>query len=152
MHHSKSKSLTKPSPFTAALNKKCYQLCLGEKDSMFPCSEGDSPSLQTTNPSRCTKSIYSCTTPAAEDAPLIQGYDYTIQYRPGKEMIISDTLSCLPYPNECAEVQLDLRVHRISIHLFNFSPRESKSRNLKYVANLYWMHLPKLYTRDDLTG
>ena len=52
----------------------------------------------------------------------MQGYDYSVKYRPGNEMIMSDVLSRLSNPSERTEVQLDLRVNELSLDLVNFSP------------------------------
>ena len=43
----------------------------------------------------------------------IQGYDVRIMYRPGKEMILADSLSRLPNKNNDYQIDLDLRVQFI---------------------------------------
>ena len=43
----------------------------------------------------------------------VQGYRCQVKYRPGKEMILSDTLSRLPNPKEARDVPLDIRVESI---------------------------------------
>ena len=43
----------------------------------------------------------------------VQGYICQVKYRPGKEMILSDTLSRLPNPKEARDVPLDIRVGSI---------------------------------------
>ena len=43
----------------------------------------------------------------------VQRYRCQVKYRPGKEVILSDTLSCLPNPNEARDVPLDIRVESI---------------------------------------
>ena len=47
-------------------------------------------------------------------------YDMTIMYRPGKEMLLADALSCLPSQTD-TQIQLDLRVNAISISAFTRS-------------------------------
>ena len=42
-----------------------------------------------------------------------QGYDCDVRYKPGKEMIISDTLSRMPNPNKTEDVQVDINVEEI---------------------------------------
>ena len=50
----------------------------------------------------------------------LQQYDLVITYRPGKEMLLVDALSCLPSRTN-TEIKLDLRVDAIS--MFAFTPR-----------------------------
>ena len=53
----------------------------------------------------CNKPIASAP-PRLQRMPVkIQGYDYSVKYRPGNEMIMSDVLSRLPNPSERSEVQ-----------------------------------------------
>ena len=62
----------------------------------------------------------------------LQGYDIDLQYRPGSDMVLSDTLSRLPSPENCGNVHLDERVDGIMlddldleikpITLLNFTP------------------------------
>ena len=60
----------------------------------------------------------------------LQGYDFTIVYRPGSEMVLADTLSRLPNTKKDHELELDNRVDTIltedisntAIDLINFSP------------------------------
>ena len=56
----------------------------------------------------------------------IHGYDYSVKYRPGNEMIMSDVLSRLPSSTERSEVQLDLRGDELSLDLVNFSPTKQQ--------------------------
>ena len=65
----------------------------------------------------------------------IQGYDYTVKYRPGKEMVISDDLSRLPNPKERTEVKLDVRVDGLSIDLIDFSPLKQQELKRKICDN-----------------
>ena len=50
----------------------------------------------------------------------LQQYDLVITYRPGKEMLLVDALSCLPSRTN-TQIQLDLRVEAIS--MYAFTPR-----------------------------
>ena len=43
----------------------------------------------------------------------VQGYNCEVKYRPGKEMILSDTLSRLPNPKEGRDIPLDITVETI---------------------------------------
>ena len=63
-----------------------------------------------------------CNKPIASAPPRLQmmlvnihGYDYSVKYRPGNEMIMSDVLSRLPNPSERSEVLLDLKVDELSL-------------------------------------
>ena len=44
----------------------------------------------------------------------IQGYNCDVQYKPGKHMVLSDTLSRLPNPSDAQDIPLDIRVETIS--------------------------------------
>jgi hypothetical protein len=60
----------------------------------------------------------------------LQGYNFTLLYRPGSQMILSDALSRLPNPENNRNVSLDVRVDGITtddidckpIELLNFCP------------------------------
>ena len=64
----------------------------------------------------------------------IQGYNFKVKYRPGDTMVLADTLSRLPNPENNAEIELDLRVDGIdlviddpeckTIALINFPPHK----------------------------
>ena len=47
----------------------------------------------------------------------IQGYNFTLRYRPGKEMTLADALSRSPNTDNNSPIQLDLRVDGIDIQL-----------------------------------
>ena len=70
----------------------------------------------------CKKPIISAPPRLQRMLLRILGYDYSVVYRPGEEMVLSDTLSRLPNPNNKSEVKLDLRVDGISFDLISFSP------------------------------
>lgn len=61
----------------------------------------------------------------------LQGYDMTLKYKEGKSLILSDTLSRLPNPQNDREIPLDARVDGmdigntddLSIDLLNFGPQ-----------------------------
>ena len=69
----------------------------------------------------------------------IQGYNFTVRYRPGKQMILADALSHSPNAENNSFIQLDLRVDGLdmqledhtlkTIALINFS--ESKQKQLQ---------------------
>ncbi|XP_077364459.1 uncharacterized protein LOC144008938 [Festucalex cinctus] len=43
-----------------------------------------------------------------------QGYNYEVKYRPGAEMVLADTLSRLPNPENDGEIQLDERIDGVN--------------------------------------
>ena len=47
----------------------------------------------------------------------LQGYDFDVEYHPGKDLIISDALSRLPNPSKCEEIPLNIGVDSIHIHI-----------------------------------
>lgn len=51
----------------------------------------------------------------------MQGYDFTIRYRPGSQMVISDSLSRLPNPEDVEPISLDIRVDNVELDLINFT-------------------------------
>ena len=60
---------------------------------------------------------------------LIQGYRFTVKYRPGEQMILADSLSRSPNPHNKEEIDFDLRVDGVKmeidhrpIELINFPP------------------------------
>ena len=73
----------------------------------------------------CNKPIASAPPRLQRMLVKIQGYDYSVKYRPGNEMIMSDVLARLTNPSERSEVQLDLRVDELSLDLVNFSPTKN---------------------------
>ncbi len=46
----------------------------------------------------------------------LTGYNFDLVYRPGKDMILADTLSRLPNPENSEDVQLDVRVDGVDMH------------------------------------
>lgn len=51
----------------------------------------------------------------------IQGYNFTIMYRPGQQMIMADVLSRLPNPANDDQIELDDRVDGISIDMCDYT-------------------------------
>ena len=45
----------------------------------------------------------------------IQDFDFTIQYRPGKDMVLADLLSRLPDPATRSDVHLDVKVEELEM-------------------------------------
>ena len=74
----------------------------------------------------CNKSIAAAPPRLQRMMVRIHGYDYRVVYRPGNEMVMSDTMSRLPNPKETPDVQLDVRADELSIDLVNFSPVKQK--------------------------
>ena len=72
----------------------------------------------------------------------LQQYNMTITYRPGKEILLADTLSCLP-SQTATQIQLDLRVNAISMSAF------TRSHLTKIAAETQWN--PILSTVHRLT-
>ena len=75
----------------------------------------------------CSKPIASAPPRVQRMLVNIQGYDYSVKCRPGKEMVVSDTLSLLPNPTNTAEVELDMRVDEVSFNLINFSQKNQQT-------------------------
>ncbi len=46
-----------------------------------------------------------------------QGYNFTIQYRPGTETVLANTLSRLPNPKKHKEIPLDVQVHTMDLEV-----------------------------------
>ena len=84
----------------------------------------------------CTKPLHAAPPRLQRMLLKIQGYNCQIEYRPGKEMILSDTLSRLPNPENNDEIDLDVRVDGIdleaedhehqTIALINFSMHKQR--------------------------
>uniref|UniRef100_A0A8C7WXQ6 Gypsy retrotransposon integrase-like protein 1 n=1 Tax=Oryzias sinensis TaxID=183150 RepID=A0A8C7WXQ6_9TELE len=80
----------------------------------------------------------------------VQGYNFEVMYRPGPQMVLADTLSRLPNPENSSEIELDERIDGLifepedpemyTIALINFSPdkqntlRAETSKDLKLSA------------------
>ncbi len=60
----------------------------------------------------------------------LQGYDFEIVYRPGKEMILPDSLSRLPNPSNRDQIDLDMRVDMI-----HFSPNKLSAIATESIAD-----------------
>ena len=75
----------------------------------------------------------------------LQQYDLIITYRPGKEMLLADALSCLPSRTN-TEIKLDLRVDTIST--FTFSQRCLT----KVAAEMQWDPILLMVHRLTLNG
>ena len=58
----------------------------------------------------CKKPLWSTPPRLQRMLMRIQDYDYTLTYRPGRDMILADSLSRLPDPTNKGEIHLDVRV------------------------------------------
>ena len=75
----------------------------------------------------------------------LQQYDLIITYRPGKEMLLADALSCLPSRTD-TEIKLDLWVDAISIYAF------SQRHLTKVAAEMQWDPVLSTVHRFTLNG
>ena len=69
----------------------------------------------------CLKNLISAPVRLQRMFLRLQQYDIVITYRPGKEMLLTDALSCLPSRANNSEIKLDLRVKSISFAAFSSS-------------------------------
>ena len=74
----------------------------------------------------CLKNLISAPVHLQRMLLRLQQYDMIITYQPGKEMLLADTLSCLPLRANNSEIKLDLRVDAISFAAF-LSSRVTKT-------------------------
>ena len=65
-----------------------------------------------------------------------QGYDLTIAYRPGKEILLADGLSRLPNKNNCNPVNLDVRIEFVQFSTNKLEELKEESRNDQVVSAL----------------
>ena len=72
----------------------------------------------------CSKPIHTAPPRLQRMLLKIQGYQYTITYRPGPQMVMADVLSRLPNPDNNAPVKLDEHVDCLNIAMINFSPEK----------------------------
>ena len=95
----------------------------------------------------CAKPIHAAPSRLQRMLLQIHGCNIKVKYRPGKTMVLTDTLSRLPNPENNAEIELDVRVDGIdlviddpeckTIALINFPPTsdnycETKQRKILY--------------------
>ena len=59
------------------------------------------------------KPIYAATPHLQRMLLHLQKYDYTIQYKSGKEMVLADCLSCFPSRKENLPIELHQNIHKI---------------------------------------
>ena len=94
----------------------------------------------------------------------VQGYNFEVHYRPGQEMVLTDTLSRLPNRQKNQKMELDTQVgsvlieHIDTIHidLLNFSPKKqeqireetTKDEGLRGLAQIIYSGWPE--TRQEL--
>ena len=74
----------------------------------------------------------------------IQGYNFELEYRPGKELVIADALSRLPNEENCETVEVDMQVDLVKFHserLYNIrisTQQDPVLNELKEVILLGW--------------
>ena len=66
----------------------------------------------------------------------IQGYDFTIIYPPGKEILLADGLSRLPNKNNWSPVNLDVRIEFVQLNTNKFEELKVEPRNVQIVSAL----------------
>ena len=69
--------------------------------------------------------------PIHSASPRLQRKQLTVPYRPGKQMILADALSCSPNAENNSPIQLDLRVDGLDMQL--------EDHTLKTIALMNWM-------------
>ena len=69
----------------------------------------------------------------------LQGYDMTVQNRPGPTMVLSDTLSRLPNPSNTADVPLDVQAENIHVDLVNFGNEKRPNLQENMWNYPHWM-------------
>jgi hypothetical protein len=84
----------------------------------------------------CNKPIHAAPARLQRMLLRVQGYNFNIIYRPGKDMILADALSRLPNKENCKDIDLDNRVDSIDIEqdptelrnicLINFSTQKQE--------------------------
>lgn len=89
----------------------------------------------------CTKPLHAAPPRLQRMLLKIQGYQYTVVYRPGPEMVMADVLSRLPNPSNNKPVDLDERVDLmqldddilddIDISLINFSAEKQRQLRIE---------------------
>ena len=102
----------------------------------------------------CTKPIHAAPPRLQNMLLLIQGYRYKIKYRPGEDMVLADTLSRIPNPNNNTEIDLDLRVDGINvlidgpkykvIALINFPPYKQELLREETTKDTVLNHLKEI--------
>ena len=81
----------------------------------------------------------------------LQQYDLVITYRPGKEMLLADALSCLPSRTN-TEIQLDLRVDAILMFAFTLRCLTKISAETQWDPILLMVHRLTLNGWPDRQG
>ena len=75
----------------------------------------------------CSKPLHAALPCLQRMVLMIQGYDYNIQHRSGKELLLADALSRLPNPKNKAAIELDIRVDEFTTAIINFSAKQQKT-------------------------
>ena len=66
----------------------------------------------------------------------IQNYDMTIEYRPGKELLLADGLSRLPNPRSKQEIDLDISVNMVQFSNNKIQQLRSESKSDPVLSSL----------------
>ena len=61
----------------------------------------------------CTKPLHAAPPRLQRMLIKTQGYNYEVMYRPGTQMVLADTLSRLPNPENNSNIELDERIDGI---------------------------------------
>ncbi|KAL0148840.1 hypothetical protein M9458_055849 [Cirrhinus mrigala] len=85
----------------------------------------------------CTMSLHAAPPRLQRMLIMMQGYNYSIVYRPGNQMILADTLSRLPNPENNEDIELDERIDGLdaefedpehhTVAIKNFSPNKQEA-------------------------
>uniref|UniRef100_A0A8C2EQ68 Gypsy retrotransposon integrase-like protein 1 n=1 Tax=Cyprinus carpio TaxID=7962 RepID=A0A8C2EQ68_CYPCA len=89
----------------------------------------------------CTKPLHAAPPRLQRMLIKTQGYNYSIVYRPGCQMILADTLSRLPNPENNEDIELDERIDGLdtefedpehhTVAIVNFSPNKQESLRME---------------------
>ena len=63
------------------------------------------------------KPIHGCTSKVTENASPTAKYDYTLIYKPGKEMTLADRLSRFPSNKENTPIELHQNIQHLTLYI-----------------------------------
>ncbi len=94
----------------------------------------------------CTKPLHAAPPRLQRMLIKTQGYNYSIMYRPGNQMILADTLSRLPNPENNKDIELDERIDGLdaefedtehhTVAIVNFSPNKQEALRTESAKDL----------------